>query len=747
MTVDDNEPQRVDALTARGGFLVDVGMAGTDALEDLARQHRELLARYRGIIDRLPAVLYIDGVNDGDTMVDVGPGITDLLGLTREEWLGTLEGWREVMHPDDLERIVDASERSVATGEPFREQYRAIHRDGREVWIREEAIRVDDEDGNPQFWLGLMFDISDTVRTERELVDAQTRYGALVEHIPAIVYVDLADERMTTTYVSPQIESLLGITPAEYIDDPDLWQAHLHPDDRDGTVAAYMEGRANGQPFTLEYRLVARDGRVLWFSDSAVVVHGPAGEPLYLQGVMLDITERKDAEEQIAFLAYHDKLTGLPNRVLFDELLELSLARARRHGLGVSVISVDIDNFKLVNESLGHEAGDELIVLVAERLREATRETDLVARPGGDEFLMLLADLELPPTLPEGDPAAAVAESVASRIQAALRQPFEVAGTELYVTASLGISLFPRHADDAETLMKHADNAMFRSKQLGPGGSFLHAASDVDAMVRLSLSTRLRKAVENQSWMLHYQPLIELATGGMIGVEALIRWPEPGGGLIQPGEFIPLAEEMGLIEAIGDWVVEELSRQDALWRAEGLSLEISFNLSPRQLWQPDVVDKVISRLEPAGMDPARLTVEITESTAMTDPERTQAILEDMHARGLHLAIDDFGTGYSSLARLREMPFDVLKIDRSFIRDVDIDRDSASMVSAMIALAQNLGMIALAEGIETNEEWAWLVDHGCAQGQGYYFSRPIPGAEILALHRRASLTVVEGGAGA
>jgi diguanylate cyclase (GGDEF)-like protein len=432
--------------------------------------------------------------------------------------------------------------------------------------------------------------------------------------------------------------------------------------------------------------------------------------------------------------------------VLFDELLDLSLARARRHGLGVSVISVDIDNFKLVNDSLGHEAGDELIVLLSERLREATRETDLVARPGGDEFLMLLADLELKSNLPGGDPATFVAESVASRIQASLRQPFEVAGTELYVTASLGIALFPSHGDDAETLLRHADNAMFRSKQVGPGGSFMHAAGDVDAMGKLSLSTRLRKAVENQSWMLHYQPLIDLSTGGMIGVEALIRWPEPGGGLIQPGEFIPLAEEMGLIEAIGDWVVEELSRQDALWRAEGLALEISFNLSPRQLWQTDVVDKILARLEPAGMDPARLTVEITESTAMTDPERTQTILEDMHHRGLHLAIDDFGTGYSSLSRLKHMPFDVLKIDRSFIRDVDTDRDAASMVSAMIALAQNLGMIALAEGIETEAEWTWLADRGCAQGQGYYFSRPVPAAEILARHRRAALTVVDGGGG-
>jgi diguanylate cyclase (GGDEF)-like protein/PAS domain S-box-containing protein len=745
VTVDDNEPAYIDAQTARGGFLADVGMDGPGTVSDLARRHRELEARYRGIIDRLPAVLYVDGVNDGDTMVDVGPGIFDLLGLTREEWLATPEGWRDVLHPDDLHRIVEASERTVATGEPFREQYRAIHRDGREVWIREEAVRIEDEDGSPRFWLGLMLDVTDSVRTERELQEAQARYGALVETIPAIVYVDLADERMTTTYVSPQIEALLGITPAEYIDDPDLWLTHLHPEDRDDTVSAYLEGRAAGEPFTLEYRLVARDGCVRWFSDSAVVVHDALGEPLYVQGVMLDITTRKEAEAQIAFLAYHDKLTELPNRVLFDELLELSLARARRHGLGVAVISVDIDNFKLVNDSLGHEAGDELIVLLSERLREATRETDLVARPGGDEFLMLLADLEptATQTLPGADPAALVAESVASRVQASLRQPFEVAGTELYVTASLGISLYPTHGDDAETILKHADNAMFRSKQAGPGGSVMHAASDVDSMGKLSLSTRLRKAVENQSWMLHYQPLIDLSTGGMIGVEALIRWPEPGGGLIQPGEFIPLAEEMGLIEAIGDWVVEELSRQDAMWRADELTLEISFNLSPRQLWQPAVVDKILARLEPAGMDPARLTVEITESTAMTDPDRTQTILEDMHGRGLRLAIDDFGTGYSSLARLKHMPFDVLKIDRSFIRDVDTDRDAASMVSAMIALAQNLGMTALAEGIETEVEWAWLADRGCAQGQGYYFSRPVPAAEILAFHRRAGLMVVDG----
>ena len=315
-------------------------------------------------------------------------------------------------------------------------------------------------------------------------------------------------------------------------------------------------------------------------------------------------------------------------------------------------------------------------------------------------------------------------------------------GTELYVTASLGISLFPDHGDDALTLLKHADNAMYRSKQTGPGGHVIHASSDPDAMGKLSLSTRLRKAVEQQSWILHYQPLIDLSTAKMIGVEALIRWPEPGGGLVAPGEFIPLAEEMGLIEAIGDWVVEELSRQDQAWRAHGLELDISFNLSPRQLWQKDVVDKIMSRIEGMGMAPSRLTVEITESTAMTDPDRTQFILEDMHARGLKLAIDDFGTGYSSLARLKHMPVDVLKIDQSFIRDVNSDRDAASMVSAMIALAQNLGMVALAEGIETDAEWRFLADRGCRWGQGYLFSRPVPPNDIFALHRRASLAVVD-----
>lgn len=580
-------------------------------------------------------------------------------------------------------------------------------------------------------------------RADVEVRELNAKYRALVEQIPAIVYIDVADETMATTFVSPQIEPLLGITPGEYIDDPDLWTKRLHPDDREQALATYLKGRESGDPFTFEYRLLASDGTPVWFRDSAVVVCDEDGRPAYIEGVMLDITDRKIAEEQAAFLAYHDKLTGLPNKTMFEELLGLAIARARRHDMAVAVISTDLDDFKLVNDSLGHERGDELIRQLAERLREATRETDLVARQGGDEFLLLLADIDRsgPPGPGATDPAVLVAEGVASRVREALVAPFDLGGTEVYVAASMGIALFPNHADDAPDLLQDADAAMFRSKRTSSGGYSIYADESVDALGRLSLSTRLRKAVENQNWELHYQPIVDLADGSPIGVEALIRWKDPNGGLVPPGEFIPLAEEMGLIEVIGDWVVEELARQDAEWREQGLDLELSFNLSPRQLWQPDVAARILSRLESGGVDAPKTIVEVTESTAMTDPDRTLRILWDLHARGLRLAIDDFGTGYSSLSRLKHMPVDILKIDRSFVRDVHADEQAGNMVKAIIQLADGLGMIPLAEGIETAQEWRFLVENGCRLGQGYYFCKPVPAADVLARHRRAGLQVV------
>ncbi len=593
--------------------------------------------------------------------------------------------------------------------------------------------------------------IAQTLQRDRAislLREADVRYRALVEQIPAIVYVDVVDESMSTSYVSPQITTLLGVTPEEYIADPDCWYKHLHPEDKERALAEYLRGRDAGESFTFEYRLVANSGSVVWFRDSAAVISNEDGTPSFVHGVMLDITERKKAEEQVAFLAYHDKLTGLPNRAMFEELLDLAMARARRHELSVAVVYADLDNFKLVNDSLGHEAGDELLRQLADRLREATRETDLVARQGGDEFLLLLGDLERDVVGPATDPtdgAMLVAETVANRIHDSLQLPFVLNGMECYASVSLGISLFPQDSTDLRGLLKSADTAMYQSKTMGPGGYVLYSEDTGDPMSRLSFSTRLRKAVESRNWVLHYQPVVDLARGDMVGVEALLRWQDPNGGLIPPGEFIPLAEEMGLIEVIGDWVIEELCRQDAEWRRDGLSLEMNFNLSPRQLWQPEVIQKVMRPVEAFGADPSNIVLEITESTAMTDPERTQRLLWEFHAKGFRVALDDFGTGYSSLSRLKHLPVDILKIDRSFVHDAAVDSEAGSMVRAIIQLADGLGMTPLAEGVETEQEWRFLSDHGCRLGQGYHFSRPVPASEITAQYHRSGLRLLTGGA--
>jgi diguanylate cyclase (GGDEF)-like protein/PAS domain S-box-containing protein len=569
-------------------------------------------------------------------------------------------------------------------------------------------------------------------KQNRALREADAKHRAVVERIPAITYTDAIDDEMSTTYISPQVESLLGITPGEWCEQNDLWFRHLHEEDRDRVHQAYLRARDAGEPFTEEYRMIARDGRTVWFRDEFVVIPGDAGAPGVVQGVMLDITERKAAEEQLAFLAYHDELSGLPNRHMFEELLNLALARAKRHDLGVAVLYMDLDDFKLVNDSLGHAAGDQLLQAVADRLREATRETDLVARQGGDEFLLLLADMERhgdSPVPEAGSAAQLVAESVASRVHDALQAPFELDGTEFYVSASIGISMFPDDAADAQTLLRNADAAMYESKRTAPGGSLLYSSDGSGSVSKLSLATRLRKAVQRRHWVLHYQPVVDLQTAEFTGVEGLLRWQDPRGGLIAPGEFIPLAEEMGLIEAIGDWVIAELARQAADWEAQGIHLEAGFNLSPRELYQPNLVLRVFEHLEEAGVDPTRIVVEITESAAMTDPDRTQRVLSDLHERGMRIAIDDFGTGYSSLSRLKHLPVDILKIDRSFIRDIPLDQEAASMVRAMVQLADSVGMQPLAEGIETEAQWNFLIEQGCGFGQGFFFGRPVSAEEI------------------
>jgi diguanylate cyclase (GGDEF)-like protein len=509
-----------------------------------------------------------------------------------------------------------------------------------------------------------------------------------------------------------------------------MWARVLHPDDRARAMSENARHNATGEPFRAEYRMFAKDGRVVWVHDEAIMLPGKPGEPGFSHGVIMDVTDRKHGEEQVAYHAYHDDLTGLPSRAMFEELLELSVARAKRHEGSVGVVCFDLDDFRLVNDSLGRSGGDTLLKMVAERLREATRETDLVARRGGDQFLLLLADLERETS---GDMNGAVvrAEAAVQRVQGSMAAPFVVDGTELYLAASMGISLFPQDADDAGSLQRNSETAMHESKKAGSGGFVVSSRGSTDSAARLQFVTRLRKAAETQRWTLFYQPVIDLQTGNMRGVEALIRWIEPDGTLVQPNDFVPLAEELGLIETIGDWVVREIVFQANTWLGLGIDLEIGFNLSPRQFWQPDLAARILDHIRAGDLDPSRIMVEITEGSAMIDPDRAKEVLWDLHRGGLQIAIDDFGTGYSSLSRLREVPVNVLKVDRSFVQGVDSDPEAASIITAFIELSRGLGMVTLAEGIETLAELDFLKTLGCQLGQGFLFSVPLPPEEIIA----------------
>jgi EAL domain-containing protein (putative c-di-GMP-specific phosphodiesterase class I) len=323
-----------------------------------------------------------------------------------------------------------------------------------------------------------------------------------------------------------------------------------------------------------------------------------------------------------------------------------------------------------------------------------------------------------------------VAEAVAARIQEALRAPFWLADKEVYASASIGISIYPMDAHDADSLLQHADSAMYASKRVRPGGNQVYSLDRPGSAGKLTLATRLRKAVEQEQWLLHYQPIVDLRTGQIVSVEALVRWLEPGGQMVPPNDFIPLAEKLGLIEAIGEWVIRETARQARDWHDWGLPINVGFNLSPRQLWRGDLAERISAQFQAVGIPPNAVTVEVTESAAMTDPDRALRVLGSLRDRGFKIALDDFGTGFSSLSRLKDLPIDVLKIDRSFIRHVPEEPAAVRMVTGIIYLARSLNMTPLAEGIETEEQWAFLRQHGCARGQGYLFARPVPAKEIL-----------------
>jgi diguanylate cyclase (GGDEF)-like protein len=460
-----------------------------------------------------------------------------------------------------------------------------------------------------------------------------------------------------------------------------------------------------------------------WLGVTAVSDAG--GRLTHYVGIFSDLSERKESAEKIEFLAHHDPLTALPNRILLHDRLDRALALAERQQTRVALLVLDIDRFKLVNDSLGHELGDQLLQAVAVRLHEYVRETDTVSRQGSDEFLVLLPDTGI-----EG-----AERVVANLLKCVGGEPFRIAAHELAVTASVGVSLYPAHGRDGDTLVKHANTALEYAKNGGGNAHrFFTASMNVNTLERLHLETSLRLALDKGQFLLHYQPQASLSCGKIVGAEALLRWQHPEWGLLAPGRFIPVAEDSGLIVPIGEWVLREACRQARAWQEAGLArLTVAVNLSALQFKRTDLMATVTRALAESGLAPECLELELTESILIQDVDSALRVVREMRDMGLKLSIDDFGTGYSSLSYLQKLAVDKLKIDRSFVQGLSGDEgDSAAIVRAIIQLAHNLKLLTVAEGVETIEQLNFLRDHGCDEVQGYYLGRPVPADQLAAL---------------
>ncbi|HEY6397879.1 MAG TPA: EAL domain-containing protein [Solirubrobacteraceae bacterium] len=716
---------------------------------------------YGRLLERIPAIIYIANLGTDGVWHYVSPQIEAILGFTAEEWCTDPTLWRSRLHPGDRDRVL---RQEAAEDEPGDEgpgvEYRMLHRDGHVVWLSDEAMLVEESDGSMQ-WHGVLSDITARKKAEAELerrAAQQSAVAQLGEH--ALEGASTSDLMHEAVQAAARLLGVDMACVAELLADEDSFavraefcRAGLTPGKGRfpaGTASQAGYTILTGKPIVVtDWQQEERFGmspliRGMGMRGGLTVMIEGTREPFgvlsvqsrttrryapgdidFLQSlanVLADALERHAIEDGIRHRALHDPLSGLPNRVLFLDRLEHALARVGRRGLMAAVLFLDLDHFKLVNDSLGHHVGDELLAATAPRLRQAVRTTDTVARFGGDEFGILLEDIA-----GEQD-----AIEMAERIAATFTRPFVLAGNEHFVTGSVGIAI-ARGGELAQELIRDADAAMYRAKERGRARyELFDEVMRGRAIARLRVENDLRRALERGELRLDYQPVVSLRDHSIVSVEALVRWDHPDRGVITPSEFVPVAEENGMIEQIGRWVLDRACRQAARWcnlRPDSAPIGISVNLSAVQVGKRDLPDMVATVLRATGLDPTCLSLEITETVMLRDVEPLTEVLRALKAIGVGLSLDDFGTAYSSLGYLTHLPLDVLKIDRSFVDGLGTERRDTAITEAIIAMSRALSLNVVAEGVESQLQVDELIRLGCHLAQGFHFSRPVAAREI------------------
>lgn len=633
-----------------------------------------------------------------------------VLGYPAKDIIGTKV--IEHLHPDDHPIMKKALHTIFTTNKIHKFQFRYKHENGTCVYCHAQGVSFKDSDSSEVYALIILKDISEQQRSVQVLNDIKS----VIESSPVVLFIWDYSENFPAKFVTENIKQF-GYEASEFISGKRLFQSIVHKDDID-RITKELETYAatNIDQFKQEYRIITIDGAVRWIEDQTMLSRNKAGHVIYAQGVLMDITERKKAEKLIIYNALHDTLTKLPNRDGLHSELHIYIDNAKRNNEALSLLFLDIDNFKEINDLLGHSYGDQLLQMITKRLKTNVVNGGLLARVSGDEFVLVL-------------PGYGVETCVAKKAEEALKQfdePFVIEGHEFSLSSSIGIAIYPHDGEDKETLIKNADTAMFAAKNKGKNNYQFYSKEMSEVIFkRKKMEIELRQALENNEFKLYYQPQIDLNDGSVMGMEALIRWEHPERGIVSPAEFIPFAEETGIIVSIGEWVLRKACQQNKKWHEQGFTICVKVNLSASQFYQSDLIKIVTQILAETGLDPQFLELEVTESIMMKNMKQTVTTLKALKNIGIKIAIDDFGTGFSSLSYLKQFPIDTLKIDKSFIWGLFTDEKSDAIVSAIINLAENLQLKCIAEGVETPEQLSYLLKNKHIIAQGYLFSQPLP----------------------